>query len=544
MPKMTGGQAIVECLIAHGVDTVFALPGIQLDALFNALHDAGDQIRVINCRHEQGAAYMASGYAQSTGKVGVYAVVPGPGFLNTTAALSTAYACNAPVLCLTGQIPSHAIGRGLGLLHEIPDQLGILRGLTKWADRIEHPSQVPVKLGEAFRQLCSGRPRPVGLETAMDVLATAANVEMLGPPPALDPPGPDAGAIEKAAAILETAERPMIIVGGGALHASAEIRDLAETLEAPVIAFRRGRGIMDDRHHLSMPVTAGNRLWADADAVIAIGTRLQMSRMEWGEDAGLKIIRIDIDPVEMTRLSRPTVGIVADARLSTAALLTAISGRPANRPSRKQALLKLSEEVGRDIAVLEPQISYLKAIRKALPDDGFLVTDLTQVAYASMLAFPAHHPRHYITAGYQGTLGHAFATGLGVKIANPDQEVVVITGDGGFLFTAAELATAVKHRIGLVTIVFNDNAYGNVKRMQETLYGGRVIASDLANPDFVAMAQSFGAQGLHAQTPDELEGALKEAFAEPGPTVIEVPVGDMPDPWHLIRMAKVRPAKA
>ena len=176
MTTLTGGQALVKSVVANGVDTLFAIPGIQLDALFNALHDAAGEIRVVHARHEQGAAYMAFGYARSTGKVGAYAVVPGPGFLNSTAALATAYACNTPVLCLTGQIPSKAIGKGLGLLHEIPDQLGIAERLTKWARRMESPAQVPEAVAQAFRQMLSGRQRPVELEMAMDVMAADGEV--------------------------------------------------------------------------------------------------------------------------------------------------------------------------------------------------------------------------------------------------------------------------------------------------------------------------------------------------------------------------------
>lgn len=544
MTRMTGGQALVKSVLAHGVDTIFALPGIQLDAFFNALHDEGNRVRVIHTRHEQGAAYMALGYALSTGRVGVFAVVPGPGVLNTTAALATAHATGAPVLCLTGQVPSYGIGRGLGLLHEIPDQLGILERLTKWSARIDHPAEIPGQVEAAFSQLRSGRRRPVALETPMDVLAQQAEIQLRDPPPVPAPPAPDAALIEKAAGILAAAERPMIMVGGGALDAAGGVRALAEALEAPVVALRSGRGVIGDRHYLSQPWPAGHQLWAEADAVLAIGTRLQVPRMEWGEDPGLPIIRVDIDPTEIKRLSRPAVGIVADAAMTAAALLEALARRDMARPSRRRELTALKEEWGAEIARLEPQVSYVRAIHEALSDDGFFVGDLTQVGYAAMLALPVHEPRHYINAGYQGTLGFGFATGLGVKVANPGARVVVVSGDGGFLFTATELATAVQHRIALVTIVFNDNAYGNVKRMQQHIHDGRVIATNLKNPDFVALAQSFGAIGLRASTPDELSTALARAFEEPGPTVIEVPIGEVPDPWHLVRLPRVRPPKA
>src|SRR5712671_6880126 len=242
MTRMTGGGALVEMLRRNGVDTIFALPGVQNDALFVAFYDAGEALRVIHTRHEQGAAYMAYGYARSSGKVGAYAVVPGPGLLNTTAALSTAYATNAPVLCISGQVPSNLIGRGFGLLHEIPDQLGILQTLTKWAARIHHPTQTGKLVNEAFRQLRDGRPRPVGLEMPLDVMALETEVTLPaaeGRPPAT---APDPDLIEKAAALLAEAKKPLLFVGGGAVDAAEEVLAIAEMLEAPVVSYGAARG--------------------------------------------------------------------------------------------------------------------------------------------------------------------------------------------------------------------------------------------------------------------------------------------------------------
>ena len=273
MPRMTGAEAIVKSMIAHGVDTVFTLPGVQLDPLFNAFFDAGPALRVIHSRHEQGAGYMAWGYAAATGGVGTYAVVPGPGLLNTSAALSTAYATNAKVLCVTGQIPSGFIGRGVGLLHEIPDQLAVLRGLTKWAERIESPREAPPAMAEAFRQLHTGRPRPVGVEMAMDVMAREEEVELLPAENSFGRPAVDPDAIVEAAKLLGRAKAPMIFAGGGAMDASREIAALAEALEAPVVAGLGGRGILSSRHHLSHTMPAGHRLWAKTDVVLAVGAR-------------------------------------------------------------------------------------------------------------------------------------------------------------------------------------------------------------------------------------------------------------------------------
>ena len=306
MPRMTGGGALVEMLRRHQVDTIFALPGVQNDALFVAFYDAGEALRVIHTRHEQGAAYMAFGYARASGKVGAYAVVPGPGLLNTTAALATAYATNAPVLCISGQVASDLIGRGFGLLHEIPDQLGILQRLTKWAARIDHPTQTGKLVNEAFRQLRDGRPRPVEQDPA-HVLALATEVSLPGAAAAPDRVAPDQEQIDKAAALLADAKKPLLFVGSGAVDAAEEVLVIAEMLEAPVISFTGGKGIVSDRHYLAQPALAGHELWRDTDVVLAVGTRLHQPLTRWGVDRDLKVIRVDIDPVEITGSTRRSV---------------------------------------------------------------------------------------------------------------------------------------------------------------------------------------------------------------------------------------------
>lgn len=540
MARMTGGGAIVQSLIEQGVDLLFGLPGAQLDPLFNALHDARDKIRVIHTRHEQGAAYMAMGYAASTGRPGVYAVVPGPGFLNSTAALCTAYAINAPVLCVTGEIPTAHIGQGLGLLHELPDQLGIMRRLTKWAERIESPADAPPLVAEAFRQMTSGRPRPVGLEMARDRMTAegeAAPAGKAGPHP--NPPL-DEDAIADAARILGEAKSPMIYVGGGASGAREEITALAELLQAPVVAFRQGRGILTDRHYLSQGMVAGNRLWVEADAVLAVGTRLQIPLMQWGRDENLKIIRVDIDPEEPARATPPDVSIVADSREALARLLPLAEKHNRKRASREEELTALKLAVAEDLSFLEPQRSYLAAIRAALPENGIFIDEVTQVGYMSWYEYPVYEPRTYINSGYQGTLGYGYATALGVKAAHPDRPVVSISGDGGFFYNVMELSTAVQQNLALVTVVFTDGAFGNVKRMQKELYGGREIASTLHNPDLVRLAESYGVEAFRAESPEEVRAAIERGLDSPGPTLIEAPVGEMPSPWPFLQHPRVR----
>jgi acetolactate synthase-1/2/3 large subunit len=541
MTKITGGQALVEMLRRHGVDTIFALPGVQNDALFVAFYDAGDALRVIHTRHEQGAAYTAYGYARASGKIGTYAVVPGPGLLNTTAALATAYATNTPVLCISGQIPSDLIGRGFGLLHEIPDQLGILRTLTKWAARINHPTETGKLVNEAFRQLHDGRPRPVGLEMPPDIMALQTEVALPEADGSLAAMTPDPELIDKAAALLATAQKPLLFVGSGAVAAAEEVLTLAEVLEAPVVSFTGGKGIVSDRHYLAQSAVAGHELWRDADVVLAVGTRLNQPQTRWGFDANLKLIRIDIDPTEITRVARPALGIVADAKPALAALCSALERCNPKRPSRKEELEALKSHTLAKLAdSLGPQCEYLQAIRAELPDDGIYVEDLTQVGYVGRVAFPVYHPRTYIHSGYQGTLGFGFATALGAKVGRPDLPVVSISGDGGFMYNVQELSTAVKHGIDIVAIIFADGAYGNVRRMQKVDYGNRLIGVDLHNPQFPKMAESFGAAGVRTTSPDGLRRELNAALKRRGTTLIEVAVGEMPDPWKHLVLPRVR----
>jgi len=539
MPYRTGGEAVLEALIAQGIEVLFVLPGVQNDAFFNALHDAGGRLRPIVTRHEQGAAYMAHGYAAATGRPGAYCVVPGPGFLNTTAALSTAYACNAPVLCLAGQIPSRHIGRGVGLLHELPDQLGIMQRLTKWAARIDAPQDAARLVAEAFAHMMSGRPRPVALEVPMDVLARRAWVGEPEEGIAAPAPEPDPEALTRAAELLNSARKPMIFVGGGAQNASTLVRELAERLDAPVVAGWMGQGVMDGRSPLSISLPVAHRLWPEVDVALAVGSRFHRVQTDWGLDDKVKVIRIDLDPTEIARQSRPEIGLLADAGETLQALLPQIerSARPGWRARIATTRDEVSATIRRELA---PQVALIDAIRDALPEDGIIVEDLTQINYVSRIAFPVYGPRQYLTSGYQGTLGAGYPTALGAKVACPDRPVVAITGDGGFMYNVQELATAIQHGINVVAVVFDDGAYGNVRRMQRQLYGNRIIASDLRNPDFVQLASSFGMAAQQIAGPDHLAEALADALARDEPALLAVKVGEMPDPWRHIHLPRVR----
>jgi len=535
MTKMTGGQAIVRTLMRNGVDTIFGLPGVQLDNTFDALYEVRDKVRVIHTRHEQGAAYMALGYAQAMGKVGTCIVVPGPGVLNAGAALSTAAGSNAPVLCLTGQIPSYQIGLGLGIPHEIRDQLQAMRGVVKWADRADTPAEAPGKLREAFRAMLSGRHQPAVFEMAPDVMGRSEEVELLKPERFNEGPETDEKTIAEAAKLLGAAEKPVIFVGSGVFGAEKELLRVAEMLEAPVVMSRTGRGAVSDEHYLAQNMIGGQELWGDADAALIVGTRFLAPALAWGREKDVKTVRIDIDPEQGAKPRPADIGITASARTGLSLLAEQLAKHITARASRKDELTALKAEVHNRLAGLEPQHGLAWAIRDALPEDAIIVTDVTQVATYTQYDIPIYRPRTLITPGYQGTLGYAYPTGLGAQVAHPDRKVLVISGDGGFMFNVQEMSTAVAHGINVVCVVFADGAFGNVKRIQKDSFGGRNIAVELHNPDFVTLAKSFGMLGLRAKTPDALRHAIREAFDAEGPALIEVPVGEMPSIWKLIR---------
>lgn len=534
MPRMTGGEAIADGLLRHGIDTLFGLPGVQVYGLFDAFARNANRLRLINARHEQTTAYMALGYACATGRPAAYAVVPGPGVLNTTAALATAWGLNAPVMCLTGQVPSAMLGRLRGQLHELPDQLATLRSLVKWAERIEHPSQAPRLVAEAFQQMLSGRPGPVALEMPWDQFPAACEVTPQEPLPRHRHPVPDPGQVAQVAKLLNEAKAPMLWVGGGAVHAAAEIQALAEKLGAPVVSFRSGRGIVDDRHPLGMTIPAAYRLWKETDVLIGFGTRLEVATSRWGAvPPGVKLVRVDIDPAEMRRL-KVDIGIVADSADAAAALTKAVE--PKRDAARGAAIARAKADTVEAIQKVQPQMSYLNAIREVLPEDGIFCDEMTQVGYVSWFGLPIYQPRSLITSGFSGTLGAGFPTALGVKVAHPDRPVVAVTGDGGFLFGGAELATAVQHGINLVTVLFNNGAYGNVLRDQRRLFEGREAGASLRNPDFQMYARSFGVASWRVNDPAGLRGALAEAIAANAPALIEVmtDITKESSPWEFI----------
>ena len=539
LADMSTGEATVAALLAQGLDTIYALPGVHNDHLFDAFQRAGDRLRVVHTRHEQGAAYMALGAALATGKPQAYSVVPGPGLLNSGAALLTAYGMNAPVLALIGQIPHAAIGKGQGHLHEIRDQAGIIARLVDHSAYIAGPAEAPGKVAKAIASMSQGRPGPAALECAIDVWGKRGKVAAIAPPVPVRPPKIDEDAVRRAAKLLGKAKRVLIVAGGGAQDASLEVTLLSQMLQAPVLAYRRGRGVLDGRDPFSVTLPLGHELWAEADAVLAVGTKLN-PMTAWGIDNKLAVVRVDADAQEPARIRKPNVALIGDAAPILKRLIDELARVNPRRAPRREEMQERQAKLRQRLAKLAPQLAYLDVIRAELPENGICVDEVTQIGFAARLAMPVYKPRTFLSPGFQDNLGWGYATALGAQHAKPNVPVLSINGDGGFMYTSNELATAVRHRIPLVAVVFADGYFGNVRRIQQERFGNRLIANDLANPDFVKYAESFGAAGRRARNPVELGAALRLAFVRQEPTLIEVPVGAMPSPWEFIHMRRLR----
>ena len=529
MARMTGGEVLVQSLYREGIRVVFGLPGVQLYGVMAALRDE-PRIRFITTRHEQATSYMADGYARAGGDVGTGLVVPGPGLLNSTAGLSTAYSASSPVLMLSGQIPREQIGKNVGLLHEVNDQQDCIAPITKWRRRVLQVAEIPAAVREAFTQLRTGRPRPVELEMPPETMEEEGDADLLPATEAGRAAAP-AGDVARAVEILLAAKNPIIYAGGGANLSGAyeALRAVAEHLQAGVASSPEGKGAVGDLSDLSL----GAAFWRDsplraaihaADVVLVVGSRLALVTFA----AGQRIVQIDVDPEEIGRNHQNTVGLVGDARRTLEALLEKLRAAAAPRPSRKAEREALRAEITA-IMTQEPQTSILRSLRSGCPEDTILIAGMTQIGYYSRPFWPTYSPRTYITSSYSGNLGYEYPVALGAKVARPEKPVVAVIGDGGFLFNAQELATAVQHKINVVAVVFNDNAYGNVARDLDEDWGGNFGAA-LHNPDFMKLADAYGVHGMRAKEPTDVGRLVKEAVRLERPVLIEVPVGRMPRP--------------
>ncbi len=538
MPEMTGARALVGQLRSEGVDTLFALPGVQIMSALDAVYEQRNAMRLIHTRHEQATTYMADGYAKVTGDVGVAMVVPGPGALNATAGLGTAFASSSPVLLISGQIPSTSLGKRRGELHEIDEQLDVFAPITKWNHRVTRVEEIPEAVHEAFRHLKTGRPRPVELELPPDTLEATGDAEIIAREDWPKATGA-ASDIEKAARLLASAEKPAIIAGGGAIAAGAstELIALAECLQAPVMTTPQGKGVIPDEHPLSLAVSYYiaspiKELVAQSDAVLAVGTRLLIRDDE--ADTLPQLVHIDIDPTEIGKNFPAEVGIEADAKEALARLLEQLRSIGSPRDSRGEEIAAWRTAFRDKVRRMVPeQTGMIDALRAELDDDAVVVSGLTNIGYWSNICYPVRFPRTYVTSSYFGTLGYAFPTALGAKIACPDKQVVALCGDGGFMYSAQELSTALRYGINVVAVVFNNNAYGASRWDQIHRFGERFIGTDLHNPDFLKLAEAFGAIGLRTD-PAGFGHALRKALSIDAPVLLEVEVPVMMPPFQRV----------
>ncbi|AHG63843.1 thiamine pyrophosphate-dependent enzyme [Advenella mimigardefordensis] len=542
---ITGGQALVSNLINKQVEDLFMIPGIQLDWAVDALRQRSDAVRLYIPRHEQTTTYMADGYYRATGKVGAAMVVPGPGALNAGAGLATAYASNSKVLFITGQIHSSGIGKGCGLLHEIKDQTGFVRGLTKWNHLVSSAQDIAPSVDQAFHQLQSGRPRPVGLEIPHDFLSERLSGQFesdTAPLPLQSTCLEESfvSELDQAAQLIDQARFPVIYVGGGIISSNAteELAVLANKIHAPVVMSDNGRGALSDRHPLAMNALAGRAVFQHADVVLVIGSRFVDAltpTLSW--PAGrIRFIHINIDADDLGSPRTPEIAIAADAALVLPILCERVTSRMVISAEKAQDVKAWAQ---RQIDQIEPQASYIRALRQAIPEDGIFVNELTQVGYLARIAYPVYESRSYIGPGYQGTLGYGFPVALGAAVGAKGRRVVSITGDGGFGWNLQELATAQRYKLPITLIVFNDGHYGNVRAIQKREFGAEV-AVDLANPDFGLLARAFGVAFESVDTPEALSGAVRQANSHDGPVMIEVKIGVVPSPWHLLRLQPMK----
>jgi thiamine pyrophosphate-dependent acetolactate synthase large subunit-like protein len=529
MATMTGGKAVVEGLRAEGVRIVFGIPGLHTLPLYDALRTC-PSIRHLTTRHEQGAAFMADGYARATGEPGVCLAITGPGATNTLTALGNAYCDSSPVFCITSEIATDHIGQGHEVFHELRDQLGLFAGVTAWNERAASVAEIPRAVHRAMVSLRTGRPRPAHLEIPIDVLAATGEVEIAAPV-AVERPAADPGQVAAAAALLAGARVPLIYAGGGvnAAGANAALVSLAERLRAPVLTTFTGKGAMPEDHPLSLGCGPWRRgviadIIARADLLLVVGARLaQVETRDWTLPLPKTLVHVDIDSTVIGRHYPATVGVVGDARRALEQIGAALAGRAAHRAPSPAAEIAQWQAAERARLQKDLGFGFMAALRAALARDAIITNDAALVNGWTAQRFPSYTPRSFLFPSGFAALGFALPAALGAKVAFPERQVVAVCGDGGFLFTAQELATAVQYGVAVVVLVFNDGSYGSIARLQESHFG-EAFAADLVNPDFVRLAEAFGAWAARASTPEALRAALEAALRSHQPALIEVPV--------------------
>ena len=537
MTQRTGGEWVVEALRAEGVRHVFGIPGIHNLAVYDALLGQSEITHVL-ARHEAGAAFMADGYARASGRIGVILTTTGPGATNTITPLAESYAGSIPVAVIMSDVLSSMVGRDAGSLHEVPNQIECFRPVTRMAEALTRADEISATIAGAFDLLRTGRPGPVAISIPYDFLS--AEVEAAVRPSGGRRPPCHVADIAEAARRLRAARRPLLVAGGGVVSAGAEaeLRALAGRLGAPVITTVMGRGAIsedDPAWHAVMPNRrATEDVFRAADVVLAVGCRFAarstqglLLNLSFSPDQTL--IHLDLDPTVIGKLFRPQIAIVGDARDGLARLLETLGqGTPAvTWDPAWLARLKTAAS-----PLYAPEIAGLiRTLRDALPRDGIVVNDQTGINYWMEWRFPVLRPRTFLYPVGSATLGYGLPAAIGAQIAWPDRPVVAVLGDGGFMFSVNELATAVKYRLPIAILLMNDDRYGAIKWLQEKMFK-RWGETELANPDFPALARAFGARGERLSGIDSLPSALARAFKGDGPTLLELPMTIDP-PWEM-----------
>ena len=532
----TGGEWVVEALAREGVRHVFGIPGIHNLAVYDALLRQSAISHVL-ARHEQGAAFMADGYARASGTPGVVLVTSGPAATNTITPLAESYSGSIPVVVVMSDIASTLVGRDLGALHEVANQIDCFRPVTRWAEALTDGAAIPSTLAGAFELLRTGRPGPMAISIPNDLLG--ARVEAHLPPRSAGGRPPcHVADVEAAAGLLRSAQRPLIIAGGGVVAAGAEreLTALARRLQAPIVTTVSGRGVIDERDPLWHSVLPDRRATAGAlaaaDIVFAVGTKLGHRSMEkLGAGLGAQpLLHMDLDPSVIGRQYKARLPIVGDARDGLAGLLAALGPGEGRSAWDRARLSALRADTGpRFTCEVEETIATLRA---SLPDDAIVVNDQTGLTYWMEYKFPVRAPRTFLYPTGSAVLGYGVPAAIGAKLARPERAVIAVAGDGGFMFSVAELATAVKYRLPIVFLVVNDERLGAIKYLQEKFYAGRWGETELANPDFPALARAFGAHGERLPSIAALPAAIERALGADRPTVLELRLSLEP-PWEF-----------
>ena len=535
----TGARLLVERLKAHGVDTIFGIPGIHNLAIYDALLDE-PALRVVTTRDERGAGHMADGYARATGRPGVCLTVPGPGVTNALTAIGEAYADSSPVLVLASQLSTGTVIVDREDFHQLRNTEAVLGSVTQWGVRPMRAEEIGRAVDDAFCRFEHARPRPCYLDLPLDLLSATVDPTVLADRPdhsGCAPSVPHAD-VSRAAGMLSEASRPLLLLGGGAWKAAASLRELVELLSIPVVMTSSGKGIVAEDHPLSlgdgwMVHQLGREALEQADVILAIGVRFgPLTTSWWTRQIGGKVVHVDIDPAEIGKHTPASIGIVGDAKQVAEALVDEFREREAS--GRRQWLDAVAVRERRRTAIREraPEaVATLEGLRRVLPDESLLFNDINGIACWGAGAFICRQPRtfHY-PIGF-GCLGFAFPAAIGAKLARPDVPVVALCGDGGFLFSGHELATAVQQRVPVVAVIFNDHAYGTLKADQSFRYPARSIGSDLQSPDFVRYAEAFGARGCRVDSVLKVPDAVAAALGHDGPTLIEAPCPQALPPW-------------